>query len=122
MTPNTKQSPPAPPNDAEWIARHWKTIAAAASLLAAAGYTVISPTQRVDALGSRMEHVAAAQSVRDSVQSVRIDRLEVRTDTEIREVRRSLDLLMLSGCFATKDARLRAQMECRRRMDGSPIR
>lgn len=120
MTPNSKPTQPAPPNDSEWIARHWKSLAAATSLLAAAGYTVISPTQRIDALGSRVETVVAAQAVRDSVQSVRIDRLEVRTDNEIREVRRTLDLLMLSQCFVIRDARLRAQMECRRRMDGSP--
>jgi len=116
MTPAHK-----PPAQSDWAAleRHWKTIAAAVALLGAAGYTVLSPGQKVDALSAETREWRAAQQVTDSMLSARVMSLEQRVDVEIREVRRSLDLLMLGECLQVRDVRLRAQLECRRRMDGS---
>lgn len=106
------------PGDLAWVERHWKTMLAIVGLFGAAGYTVLSPGQKVDALRDEFRAGRAAQVVTDSVQSVRLDKLEVRTDVELRELRREINLMMLSQCVRTSDQQLRVLMECRRRMDG----
>lgn len=106
------------PRDLEWVERHWKTIAAMSALLAAAGYTVISPSQKVEALGSKIDRAHAVQALKDSTQDARTGRLELRTDTELREVREGIEDLMIAECIRSRDPAVRARLKCGVRMNG----
>lgn len=116
--PKSNDPQSVPPRDLEWVERHWKTLAAMSAVLAAAGYTVISPTQKVEALGAKIDRVQAGQVVRDSVQDARIDRMQLRTDTELRDVREGIEDLMLAECLRSRDAAVRARLRCGARLQG----
>lgn len=116
--PKSNDPQSVPPRDLEWVARHWKTLAAMSAVLAAAGYTVISPSQKVDAIGVKIDRVQAVQQVRDSVQDVRIDRIQARADTELRDVREGIEDLKLAECLRSRDAAVRARLRCGARLHG----
>lgn len=116
--PKSNDPQSVPPRDLEWVERHWKTLAAMSAVLAAAGYTVISPTQKVEALGAKIDRTQAVQAIRDSSQDARIDRLHQRTDTELRDVREGIEDLMLAECLRSRDAAVRARLRCGARLQG----
>lgn len=124
MTPTRIPTPSAPtpadqpPDDLAWITRHWKGLATMATVLASAGYLVVSPGQRFERLSDEIRHSSDVQGLKDKAQDDRIDRLQDITDTGLREVREDVRDLILAQCLKSPESIVRARLKCASRLNG----
>lgn len=113
-SPNDEQSP----DDIAWVTRHWKGLASMATVLASAGYLVVSPGQRIDKLADQISRAADVQTLRDRSQDERLDRLQDLTDTGLRDVREDIRDLILAQCLQSSQTMVRARLKCTARLSG----
>lgn len=91
-------------------------IAAAITVLGAAGYMVISPKEQIQQLSNRFESVVRTQHTTDSLQSAQILQVKATVDEGMRTFGQDLNDLVIAECLKTNDRQLYARLNCKTRL------
>lgn len=99
-----------------WWQELLKGPAGVVGAMAALGFVVLSPGDRVRAVEQRVVGLEVRQATRDSAQDLRALVVERKVDSVLRRVAVDLQGLLLAQCLVTKDRAVFAQLECSRRL------
>ena len=108
----------APPKNL--VQQYAKELAAAAAVLLAAGYIVVSPKEQLSQLSRQIQAFNISQMATDARQDQQLQVLTARAADDKREIQSDLNLLIISQCIVTKSAEVYAQLKCRERIGGRP--